>query len=86
LLLLSYDVDEKVNYFRAWTIAADQKQYMAADTDFLEVGDTRDAVMLSTEKLKVAHPPAIDVGATIVCESEEQVRPYMRQEDLGGPG
>jgi hypothetical protein len=80
---LSYDVDEKVNYFRAWTIAADQKQYMAADTDFLEVGDTRDAVMLSTEKLKVAHPPAIDVGATIVCESEEQVRPYMRQEFWG---
>src|SRR5258708_32762409 len=24
---LGYDVDEKINYFRAWTIAADGKQY-----------------------------------------------------------
>jgi len=74
-----YDVDQKVNYFRAWTIAADGKEYMAADTDFVEVGNTGDAVMLSTEKVKVAHPPAIDVWATIICESEEQVRPYMRE-------
>ena len=35
---VSYDVDEKINYFRAWTIAADEKQYMAQDTDFAEVG------------------------------------------------
>ncbi len=25
---------EKVNYFRVWTIAADEKQYQAQDTDF----------------------------------------------------
>ena len=31
---VSYDVDEKINYFRVWTIAADEKQYMARDTDF----------------------------------------------------
>lgn len=72
-----YDVDQKLNYFRAWTIAADEKQYMAADTDFLEVGDTGDAIMLSTQKVKVARPPAVDVGATIICESEESMRPYM---------
>src|SRR5262249_1629524 len=33
---VEYDVDEKINYFRVWTIAADEKQYMAQDTDFAE--------------------------------------------------
>ena len=68
---VDYDVDEKINYFRAWTIAADEKQYMAQDTDFAEVGDTSIPIMLSTHKMRVAVPPAIDVGATVVCESEE---------------
>src|SRR5579859_7513190 len=31
---VSYDVDEKVNYFRVWTIAADEKRYQAQETDF----------------------------------------------------
>ncbi|HMG86445.1 MAG TPA: DUF3857 domain-containing protein [Terracidiphilus sp.] len=76
---LGYDVDEKVNYFRVWTIAADEKQYMAQDTDFAEVGDTSVPIMLSTYKARVAHPPAVDVGATIVCESEEVLEPYIQE-------
>lgn len=76
---VSYDVDEKINYFRAWTIAADEKQYMSQDTDFAEVGDTSIPIMLSTEKTRVAIPPAIDVGATLVCESEELLKPYFRE-------
>jgi len=74
-----YDVDEKINYFRVWTVAADEKQYMAQDTDFLEAGDTQIPVMLSTYKARIAHPPAVDVGATIFCESEEVLRPYMHE-------
>jgi Domain of Unknown Function with PDB structure (DUF3857)/Transglutaminase-like superfamily len=76
---VGYDVDEKVNYFRAWTIAADEKQYAAQDTDFAEVGDTSIPIMLSTYKARVAHPPAIDVGATLICESEEVLEPYMHE-------
>ena len=76
---VSYDVDEKVNYFRVWTIAADEKQYFAEDTDFVEEGGTGIPVMLSTRKVKVARPPAVDVGATIICESEELMRPYMQE-------
>jgi hypothetical protein len=33
---VSYGEDEKINYFRVWTIAADEKQYQAQDTDFTE--------------------------------------------------
>jgi hypothetical protein len=76
---VSYDVDEKVNYFRVWTIAADEKQYMAQDADFTEQGDTGIPIMLSTEKRRVAHPPATDVGATILCESEEVLPPFLQE-------
>ncbi len=76
---VSYDVEEKINYFRAWTIAADEKQYMAQDSDFAEVGDTNVPIMLLTSKTRVAIPPAIDVGATLVCESEELLEPYYRE-------
>ena len=49
---VGFDVDEKVNYFRVWTIAADEKEYMAADTDFVEQGDTGIPILLSTYKYK----------------------------------
>jgi hypothetical protein len=81
---VAYDVDEKVNYFRAWTIAADDKNtYEAQPTDFVEEGDTGVPIMLSTTKRRVAHPPAVDVGATIVCESEEVMKPYMQEKVWG---
>lgn len=76
---VSYDVDEKINYFHEWTIAADQKQYQAQDTDFIDEGDTRIPIMLSTRKTRVVHPPAADVGAVIVCESEELLEPYLQE-------
>src|SRR5579863_365126 len=76
---VTYDADEKINYFRVWTIAADEKQYQAQDTDFSEQGDTDVPVMLSTTKFRVVHPPAEDVGATIFCESEEVLEPYFHE-------
>jgi len=76
---VSYDVDEKINYFRVWTIAADEKQYMAQDSDFTEEGDTGVPVMLSTRKARMVHPPAVDVGATVICESEELMEPYLQE-------
>lgn len=76
---MSYDVDEKINYFRAWTITADGKQFQAKDTDFVERGDTSIPVMLSTEKRRFVRPPAADIGATIVCETEELLAPYAQE-------
>jgi hypothetical protein len=76
---VDYDVDEKVNYFREWTIAADQKQYQAQDTDFIDRGDLGIPIMLSTGKKRVVHPPAADVGATIICESEKILPSYIQE-------
>lgn len=77
---IAYDVDEKINYFHAWTIAADEKQYQAQETDFTEWGDTGIPIMLSTTKFRVARPPAVDTGATVICESEELSAPYSQEE------
>jgi len=77
---VEYDVDEKINYFRVWTIGADEKQYPAQDTDFIEEGDTGVPIMLSTRKVRVAHPLAEDVGAVVLCESEELMAPYSQEE------
>ena len=76
---VEYDVDEKINYFRVWTIAADEKTYQAQDTDFVEEGDTGVPIMLSTRKSRIAHPPAVDVGAVVICESEELMEPYSQE-------
>jgi hypothetical protein len=77
---VSYDVDEKINYFREWTIAADGKVFQARDTDFVDKGgETGVPVELVAEKTRIVHPPAADVGATIVCESEELIAPYSQE-------
>ena len=80
---VSYDETEKINYFRVWTIAADEKQYQAQDTDFADRGDTDVPTMLSTRKTRISHPPAADVGAVIICESEELMEPYMQEKVWG---
>jgi transglutaminase-like putative cysteine protease len=78
---VSFDEDEKINYFRVWTLAADEKQYQAQETDFVDEGDTSVPVMLSSRKTRVAHPPAVDVGAVEICESEEQMEPYITEKN-----
>jgi hypothetical protein len=76
---VEYDVDEKINFFREWTISADGKQYQAQDTDFIDGGDVGTPIMLSTRKVRVARPPAADVGAVVICESEELLQPYLQE-------
>jgi hypothetical protein len=76
---VSYDVDQKINYFRAWTIAADERTYQAQDTNFTESGDTSVPILLSTRKSRVVYPPAVDVDAIEICESEESMDPYSQE-------
>ena len=73
---LTYDVDEKVNYFRAWTLA-DGKQFQAKEADFHEQGHTGDPILLFTAKTMIATPPGIDPGVIVVCETEEQLPAYF---------
>jgi hypothetical protein len=76
---VTYDVDEKINYFHEWTIGADEKQFQAKDTDFADIGNPGLPQMLFTEKARVVRPPAADPGATVICESEEVMPPYIQE-------
>jgi hypothetical protein len=77
---ISYDTDEKLNSFHAWTIAADGRQFQAMDTDFSDHGDYGDSIMQFTEQTRTVKPPASDPGAVVACETEQQLRPYMNFE------
>lgn len=82
---VEYDVDEKINYFREWTLTADGKTFQAKDTDFVDEGAEEESIvrdipiLLLTEKARIVHPPGADVGATILCESEELMAPWSRE-------
>jgi hypothetical protein len=78
---VDYDVDEKLNYFHAWTISNDGKPFQAMESDFTDHGASGDAIMQFTERLKTVKPPALDPGAVVICETEKQLRPYMCEED-----
>ncbi len=78
---VGYDVDEKLNYFRSWTIGTDGRQLQAMESDFTDRGAYAAAVLQFTERIRAVNPPASDPGAVVVCEIEEQLRPYMNEED-----
>ncbi len=78
---IDYDVDEKLNYFRSWTITADGRQLQAMESDFRDEGAYDAPILQFTDRIRTVNPPASDPGAVVVCETEEQLRPYMSQED-----
>jgi hypothetical protein len=78
---ISYDVDEKLNFFHAWTIAADGRQFQALDEDFTDHGNYADATLQFTEQTRVVKPQANDPGAVVACETEQQLRSYMSFEN-----
>ncbi|HEU5351330.1 MAG TPA: DUF3857 and transglutaminase domain-containing protein [Terracidiphilus sp.] len=80
---LGYDVDEKIQQMHAWTITAGGQQFEANEKDAIEIGDTSIPVMLSTYKARILKPPAVDVGATVVCETVEQMASYLHEESWG---
>jgi hypothetical protein len=78
---VEYDVDEKLNYFRAWTITGDGTQFQAKESDFTDRGAYADSTMQGTDRFRILKPPANDPGAVVVCEIEKQLRPYMNEEE-----
>jgi len=78
---VSYDVDQKLNYFRSWTFTPDGGQLQAMESDFVDHGAYSAPILQFTERIRTVNPPASDPGAVVVCETEEQLRPYMSEED-----
>ena len=80
---IDYDVDEKLNYFRSWTFTPDGRQLQAMDSDFVDHGAYEAPVLQFTERIRTLNPPGSDPGSVVVCETEEQLRPYMSEEEWG---
>lgn len=78
---IDYDVDEKLNSFRSWTFTADGRQLQAMESDFADHGAYAAPVLQFTERIRTVNPPGSDPGAVVVCEMEEQLRPYMSEEE-----
>jgi hypothetical protein len=78
---IAYDIDEKLNYFRSWTFTPDGRQLQAMESDFVDYGAYAAPILQFTERIRTVNPPASDPGAVVVCETEEQLRPYMHEEE-----
>ncbi len=78
---VDYDVDEKLNYFRSWTITADGHQLQAMESDFTDYGANGISILQMTERSRAVNPPAGDPGSVVVCETEERLRPYITEEE-----
>jgi hypothetical protein len=78
---IEYDVDEKLDYFHAWTITAEGQQFQAKDTDFTDKGAYEAVEEQLTDRIRELNPPAGDPGAMVACETEEHLRPYMEEEE-----
>jgi transglutaminase-like putative cysteine protease len=76
----AYDIDEKLNYFRSWTIDSTGRQFQAMESDFTDFGAYDEPVLQMTERVRVVKPPASDPGAVVACEIEERLQPYMSEE------
>lgn len=79
--MVEYDTDSKLDYFRAWTIAGDGRQFQAMDTDFRDVGAGGDEVMQFSDRFRVLNPPGADPGSVVACETEKHLAPYLSSED-----
>ncbi|MDR3750830.1 MAG: DUF3857 and transglutaminase domain-containing protein [Terracidiphilus sp.] len=76
----SYDIDSKLNYFRAWTFTADGKVLPAKVADFTDQGEAEADILQFTARVRILAPPGGDPGAVVACETETQLRPYMSEE------
>ncbi len=79
--MVEYDSGDRLRYFRAWTITATGRQFLAMPSDFKDVGDYGDVDMQSTDRFRILNPPAADPGSVVACETEKQLPPYFSSKD-----
>ena len=75
------DVDEKLNYVHAWSLAPDGRQYTVKDNEFVNTSADEDGMLYVALSAKVLRPPAADPGAVVAYEYEQRQRPYVNEDD-----
>lgn len=74
-----YDSDTKVSDFKAWTIAADGKEYEMKEKDAIEQRAANGEVYEDV-RTKSFNPPALDTGTVVGWEYQQRRRPYILQQ------
>jgi len=76
-----FDADTRITAMRGWCIPAQGKDYEVKEKDALEKSLNIAGGELSDVRLKILQIPAADVGNIVGYEVEQEVRPYVLQEE-----
>lgn len=77
----NFDADTRITAMHGWCIPAQGKDYEVKEKDAVEVSIDVPGGELTGERVKVLRIPAADVGNVIGYETEQEVRPYVLQNE-----
>ena len=82
VVLVPFDAETRVSALHGWCIPAQGKDYEVKDKDGAEVSmSVANGELLSNLRTKVLRIPAADVGNIVGYESEQELRPYVLQDE-----
>jgi hypothetical protein len=76
-----FDADTRITAMHGWCIPAQGKDYEVKEKDAVETSAHVDGGELSDVRLKTLQIPAADVGNIVGYEVEQEVRPYVLQDE-----
>ena len=82
VVLVPFDADTRVSALHGWCIPAQGKDYEVKDKDGAEVSmGVANGELLTNLRTKVLRIPAADVGNIVGYEAEQELRPYVLQDE-----
>ena len=82
VVLVPFDADTRVSALHGWCIPAQGKDYEVKDKDGAEVSlGVANGELLTNLRTKVLQIPAADVGNIVGYEAEQELRPYVLQDE-----
>src|SRR5579862_1133975 len=77
---VNFDNETKVNSFKAWTIAADGREFAVSEKDALETALSGDA-FFSDDRARVLKLPEANVGSIVGYEYVQEQPPFILEDD-----
>ena len=82
MVRLYFDADTRISALHGWCIPAQGKDYEVKDKDAAEASlGVSNGELLTSVRTKLLQIPAADVGNIVGYEAEQELRPYVLQDD-----
>ncbi|MDP9340192.1 MAG: DUF3857 and transglutaminase domain-containing protein, partial [Acidobacteriota bacterium] len=82
MVRLYFDADTRISALHGWCIPAQGKDYEVKDKDAAEASlGVSNGELLTNVRTKLLQIPAADVGNIVGYEAEQELRPYVLQDD-----